>query len=347
MIRLGCHVVALTLAAASSAMAQGTTAVPAAMLAAPAPPALRAHVTVNSDLVRIGDLVENAGAVADTPIFRAPDLGTTGAVSVGRVIEALRPHHLLEIDTGGLTEVTVSRASRTIPVEEITARVAQALAGQYGFGEARNISLSFDRPVMALQVEPGAAGALQVTAFRFDPRTTRFDITLDLPASTTLHRQPVRFTGTAIETVEALTVDHPVERGQVLQVSDLTVIRRPKTQAELLTDAKAAAGLSARHQLRPGLPLTATDLMKPEVVQRNDTVTLVYQAPGLTLTLRGEAQDAGAIGDTIGVINSQTKRVVHGVITAAGLVNIGAAGTQVLANASPPVAAIEPAQQRP
>ena len=60
-------------------------------------------------------------------------------------------------------------------------------------------------------------------------------------------------------------------------------------------------GLAARHPLRPASRSPPADLMKPEIVQRNDTVTIVYQAPGVTLTLRGEAQDAGALGDTIGV----------------------------------------------
>ncbi len=109
--------------------------------------------------------------------------------------------------------------------------------------------------------------------------------------------RPARYTGTAIETVDAVAVEHPVERGEVLKGSDLTVLRRPKDDSGALTDPNAAAGLAARHQLRPGQPLTAADLMKPEIVARNDTVTIVYQAPGVTLTLRGQAQDAGALGD--------------------------------------------------
>ena len=35
----------------------------------------------DGEIVRIGDLVENAGPVADVPIFRSPDLGTRGAVA--------------------------------------------------------------------------------------------------------------------------------------------------------------------------------------------------------------------------------------------------------------------------
>jgi flagella basal body P-ring formation protein FlgA len=72
-----------------------------AQSAAPAP-SLKASVTVTSDVVRIGDLVENAGPVADVPIFRAPDLGTSGAVATDRIVDAIRPHQLIGVDTRGL-----------------------------------------------------------------------------------------------------------------------------------------------------------------------------------------------------------------------------------------------------
>ncbi len=303
-------------------------------LAQTAAPALKASVTVTSDVVRIGDLVENAGPVADVPIFRAPDLGTTGAVATDRIVDAIRPHQLIGIDTRGLAEVIVTRASRAIPAQEISARIAQALAGQYGLGAARNILINFDHDVRTLQVEPNVTGDLQVLALAYDPRTTRFDVTFGLPSSVELRRQSARYTGTAIETVDAVAVDHPVEHGQVLKASDLTIVRRPKTEDDAITDINATVGLAARHQLRPGQPLHSPDLMKPEIVQRNDTVTIVYEAPGLTLTLRGQAKEAGALGDTIGVLNMESKRVVQGTISAPGRVTVSTITTHVVENTS-------------
>ena len=47
---------------------------------APAVPVLRANVTVTSDVVRIGDMIDNAGDAAAIAIYRAPDLGTTGSL---------------------------------------------------------------------------------------------------------------------------------------------------------------------------------------------------------------------------------------------------------------------------
>lgn len=296
-------------------------------------PTLRASVTVDGDLVRIGDLVANAGPVANVAIFRAPDLGTTGAVSTERITDAIRPYQLIDIDTGGLSDVTVTRSSRAIEVKEISDRIAEALSKQYALGKVDNIGLTFDRPVRTLQVEASAGGELQVLALNYDPRTNRFDAVLDLPSSPILHRQPLRFTGTATETVEAVAVNRPVERGEVLQASDLTTVRRPKAQATGFTAPAAAIGLAARHALRPDQPLSVTDLMKPELVARSETVTLVYQAPGVTLTLRGQAQDSGALGDSIGVLNTETKRIVQGVISGPGRVTAAPASTHLAAAA--------------
>ena len=309
-------------------------ALPGAAAAQSDRPALRGNVTVDSGIVRIGDLIANAGPVADVPIFRAPDLGTTGSVSTERIIEAIRPHQLIDIDTRGLAAVAVTRASRAIGVEEISASIAQALSRQYGLGAAHDISLNFDLPVRTLQVEASASGALQVGALAYDPRSGRFGATLELPSSLVLQREGGRLTGRAIQTVDAITVDRPVERGELLAASDLTIVRRPKTEAGRLLAMRAAIGMAARHSLNPGQPISAADLMKPEIVQRGDTVTLVYQAPGLVLTLRGKAQDPGALGDTIGVLNDQTKRVVQGIVSGPGRVMVADAATH-LADGAP------------
>jgi flagella basal body P-ring formation protein FlgA len=320
--RIQTLVLALALAAPLAGAAAAQDAVPT----------LRPSVTVTGDVVRIGDLVDNAGAVADVPIFRSPDLGTRGAVATDRIVDAIRPHHLIDIDTGGLSEVVVMRASRTISAQDIATRIAQALAGHLGLGEARNISVYFDRDVRDLNVEPDATGELQVLNLTYDPRSTRFDVTFDLASSPTLHRQPARFTGTALETIPAVAVARPVNRGEVLKDSDLTVLRRPKGDSGALTDISTVVGLSARHDLRPDQPLRSADLMKPEVIARNDTVTIVYQAPGITLTLRGQAQEAGALGDTINVLNIESKRPVQGVVIAPGRVAVGQTTTRLVDN---------------
>lgn len=315
-------------------LALAALAEPAA--AEPARPTLRARVTISGPIVRIGDLVANAGAVADVPIFRAPDPGTRGAVATERVLEAIRPHQLVDIDTGGLTDVIVTRASRAITPKEISDRIAQALAGQYGLGDARNIAVSFDHAVRTLHVEVGATGELEVAALAYDARTARFDVTFDLPSSALLHLWPPRYTGTAVATVDAVVIAHAIARGEVIKTSDVAIERRAKTEEPGLSDMALAVGMAARHDLRAGQVLHAADLMKPMIVQRNDAVTIVYQVPGLTLTLRGQAQEAGAFGDRIAVLNPQSKHVVQGVICGRDRVSVQAMTARFVENSAPP-----------
>ncbi len=84
--------------------------------------------------------------------------------------------------------------------------------------------------------------------------------------------------------------------------------------------------------MQPGRPLRIADLMKPEVVQRNETVMLVYRVPGIMLTVRGKATEGGAEGDVISVLNEQSKRTVQGVVTGPGRVVISASTPQLAAN---------------
>jgi flagella basal body P-ring formation protein FlgA len=306
-------------------------------------PRLKELVAVASDVVRIGDLVEHAAAAAAIPVFRAPDLGQTGAVAVSRVTEALRPHGLIDIDTAGLREVVVTRLSRAIAAIDIEERIVRAIAGNYGYGEARNLTISPDRPLRSIHVEPDATGELMLSRVSVEPRSGRFDMSFEIAGSALTHRQPLRVTGTVTETVETATLLRPVARGDVIKASDVTTERRPKSdRLNGALGADQAIGLAVKRALRAGDLLRGADLMKPEIVRRNETVTIIYQVPGILLTVRGKALEAGARGDVISVTNIQSKRTVQAAVAGPGRVVI-AAPEPLLTTAAAP----DPETERP
>jgi flagellar basal body P-ring formation protein FlgA len=94
-------------------------------------------------------------------------------------------------------------------------------------------------------------------------------------------------------------------------------------------------GFAARSSLQAGRPLRAADLMKPELVQRNESVTLVYEVPGVMLTVRGKAVEGGAEGDVISVLNEQSKRTVQGLVVGPGRVVVSTGSPRLAANIAP------------
>lgn len=331
---------ALLIALAGPVAAQVTGAL------APRTPKLKELVTVTSDIVRIGDLVENAGSNADVAVFRSPDLGYTGGVPVARVVDALAPYKLAALDTGSISEVVVTRLSRAITGKEIETRIVRSLAGQYGFGDAKNLTITFDRDLRTIHVEPTAAEDLQVARVNIDQRTGRFNVVFELPGSAVARRMPLRYSGTAVETLEATVLVRSLNRGEIIKPSDLTTERRPKADisGEFIS-AESAIGLAAKQPLRSGVALRPADLMKPEAVHRNDVVTITYEMPGILLTARGKALEAGSVGDIVGVLSIQSNRTVQATIIAPGRVSVATIAPVPAANPAANSELSNPARQ--
>lgn len=313
------QILALTLAAivviwalSSGARAQGV-------------PTLKSEAIVQGDLVKIGDILDNAGSFAAIPIFRAPELGANGTIQTHRVIEALRSQGMLVFDTKGLSEVLVTRASRSVSLNDLGRAVAEAAVKRYELSSAQDISVTFDNHMKALNVEPNLTEAPRVFNIVFDPNSNRFEALVDMPGSLHLRRNPVRLTGTLVETVEVVTIARAINRGETIRESDLVVERVARAQvgSDALTRIELVANQAARKSLRTGQTVRAADLMKPQIVNRDDTVTIVFRTGGVVLTARGKAQSNGTEGEMISVLNPQSKRVIQATVTGPGIVTVG------------------------
>jgi flagella basal body P-ring formation protein FlgA len=177
---------------------------------------------------------------------------------------------------------------------------------------------------------------MQPVSTWYDPRSGRFDINFEIGNEAGTLPTTLRFTGTAIETVETAVLTRGVERSEVLKASDVVTERRPKlVVGGDLAVRRLAVGMQARRQLHAGQALKVADLAKPDLVQRDDNVTLIYESTGLYLTVRGKAMDSGTEGDVVNVLNLQSKRTVSGVVIGRDQVAISVA-TPRLAAASDP-----------
>lgn len=305
------------------AFAAALLAAPAAQAAAPADPAvpsLKDTAAVEGEFVRLGDLIENIGNNARTPVFRAPELGQTGTIQVYRIIEAARANGVSVFDTRGISEVLVTRAARTVAITEIERAVAETAAKQIGVDDPNNVSVYFDSGVRPFAVEPNAATTPRIVQFNYDPRSQRFDASIDVPGSAAARKKATRISGYLYESVEVPTLIRAMARGEVVRDDDIEMQRRPKVEVspDTVRASTNLVGHAARRDLRAGLPIRVSELMKPELVGRGDTVTLTFESPGVVLSVRARAVESGTEGDVIQVFNPQSKRTVQATVDGPG-----------------------------
>ena len=115
---------------------------------------------------------------------------------------------------------------------------------------------------------------------------------------------------------------HDIARGDTVSQSDLTfaTVAGEGLMGGTVTTIGAIDGMQARRVLRAGEPLQASDMRRPVVVTKGQTVTMLFNAPGVELSAMGRALGEGGVGDTVSVQNPASFRIVGAVITGPGTV---------------------------
>jgi flagella basal body P-ring formation protein FlgA len=106
-----------------------------------------------------------------------------------------------------------------------------------------------------------------------------------------------------------------VEPGDVILLTDPAPLGAAQAPDE-------AIGQEARVTLYAGRPIPVASLGPPAMVERNQLVTLVFQAGGLEIRADGRALGRGAEGESVRIMNLSSRSTVSGTIAGPGLVSV-------------------------
>jgi flagella basal body P-ring formation protein FlgA len=212
------------------------------------------------------------------------------------------------------------------PLTEAIARelLGEALQDRQGGGRFR---VMVERPHLPLANRSAADTELAVEALHHDRHSGRFQAVLvGRIDGQTRFRLPVH--GRAQSLVALPVLGRPLAPGEIVSERDLQwiTVRSGRLQPESLTDPEQLLGAEARKRLLPGRVLTARDLGPPLLVRRGRPVRLIYLQPGLQLTALGTAQDDGALGDAVRVVNADSRQQLQGTASGPDEVTVGTVG---------------------
>lgn len=120
---------------------------------------------------------------------------------------------------------------------------------------------------------------------------------------------------------ESLVALRTLPAQTVVTESDVALVEAQIDGA--LTAVAPALGQEVRTTVYAGRPLRAENLGPPALVDRNQTVTLVYLAGGLTILAEGRALARGAEGEVIRAMNLSSKTTVSGRVDGQGRLVVG------------------------
>ena len=287
--------------------------------AALATPALRGDITVNAAIVTVGDMFDNAGALAETAIFLAPAPGTTGIVPLNDVQHAAQLIGLTDFDNVGFTRVRVVRASTLVDATALDKLIDADLKRRGILADGVTADTHFDVADVSLNAEAVDTPA-SLVSLRYLPQTGAFAARFTIAGID----QPIDLTGRLelMTTTPRLTDTKPA--GAILTDADFEMAPVPLSTAEAggYAALDQLVGKQLLRQSRVGLMLKPGDVGEPAVVTRNSLVTVVLRFGAMTLTVKGQSLGNAASGEPVDVLNPLTRKMLHGIARPDGTVEI-------------------------
>ena len=123
--------------------------------------------------------------------------------------------------------------------------------------------------------------------------------------------------------VEVLAYARSLATGDIVQPEDLVWVKVAAAPSDAPRDADAVIGMTAKRPLRQGATASLRDVSTPQVVKAGDIVAVTYEDTGVALTLQGKAMAAGAVGESLMVQNTASKKIIEAVVTGPGSAAVG------------------------
>lgn len=279
---------------------------------------LRPFGTLAGGVVRVSDLFDGAGGIADRVLGPGPGPGGRIVVEAPQLAAIARQFGVDWRPASPSDRAVLDRPGRALPREEVLAPLRAALTSA-GAPEGDIDLPGFTTPIVP---QDGEAHAM-VEQIDYDSGSGRFTAMVAVDAQG-MPSQHLRLSGTVQEMVELPVPTHRLLPGIPLRAEDFAMgrVRASLVRGEVVRSPAQAIGLAPRRQAVAGQPLLLADLTKPLAVGGGDRVAMELISGGLTLTALGQAMEGGALGGRIQVLNPASRAVVEADVIAPGRVRV-------------------------
>lgn len=299
--------------------------------AAELPPQLKPGVTITGDAIHLGDIWENIGDKADTPLAKAPAPGKRITLETRWLMAVAQSYGIDWRPATPFERSVVERAGQSVDIRTIETELKEALAME-GAPKGAAIEIS-NRQQLHIIVPATDTPSVAIKDLSYDPRMNRFQAVVESPAGSP---NSVRFkvSGHVYASARIPVLARAMGRGEVISEADIEMVdvREEVVRRDVVSNPRLLIGQEPRYQLRAGSPIRTAEIQKPVVVGKSSSVTIILRSKFMTLTAQGRALEEGSVGDVIRVTNVQSKQTVDAKIEGPGQVSVMPGGLRAVAH---------------
>lgn len=274
---------------------------------------LRAESIISGDYIKLGDIF-NGTKNAEYILGPAPAPGKDMVLNARTLYKIAAA---LDVDwspSSSTEQIVLKREASVIPEVEIGTVLESELKKA---GVEDKFTLHFMNPPGDIVLPANAATTMEVTAFNFDAQKDSFNAVIVAPSAENPLKR-VSVSGRIDRLVAVPVLKNSLKNGDIIGAMDIDFIDIPNNRIAngTILDEKDLVNMTPRRVLHGGKPVIINELEHPKMVDRGDAITLIFANGPMMLTVKGKSMQAGALGDTVRVSNTDSNKNLQGVVTA-------------------------------
>ena len=279
---------------------------------------LSSRVTVDDNVVRLGDIFQGAGTFADTVVAYAPRPGARATFDSRWLTRVAVAYKLDWRPASRMDRVVIERSSRVVGREDLENLLQARMIDDGGDPTARAVLAN---KALRLHLPTDSTEDLSVEQMSLDQSNSRFTAMVSWGTG---NKERMRISGRFVRMTEVPVLANRIMRGEIISKSDIKWVNMPESRLSRtsIIDLDKLVGMSVKRAISAGKAISANDVRRPLLVSRGQLVTMTLTTPSMQLSSKGRALQAGSAGDVIRISNSQTSTVIDAVVTGSGRVRV-------------------------
>jgi len=275
---------------------------------------VKSSTVVSTSTVTLGDVLENLDTGNDIWVMNSPAPGQKTTLSTKYLANLTKQHDVYWQNSRSVRQITIIRKGKSIKYARLTHLIKQNLKDLNLSNPRRGIS--FDNNNATLNMPEGSSiNDITIKEFNFDKRTGKFSALASFPLDGN-NRGTAIIRGRTHSISYVPTLNKNIPSGQVITAQDIDLVSVPTRRIDrnIIRDKMKIIGMTPRRSLNTAEPIRSSDLERPQIIDRGQTVSILYRSGKISLTALGKTIKGGGLGDVINVMNTTSHKTLEAVI---------------------------------
>lgn len=290
------------------------------------PVVLKQKAVVADEYIRLGDLFSGMDSDADKKIVApAPALGKEAVLTAEWLKKLAQTNKIGWTPADSKTAVTVRRDAYEISANEIKKILVKELKAH---GLPENADLFIQSGSLPVLVPVKSSWRLDPVQTEYNSFRQTFEAKMNLIVNAE-KKDDLFFVGKAQIFITVPVAKQDLKSGQIITRDDIqmnNIVQETGRRRIEPVNMEDLIGKEVKRSIRAGQHISQNDVQTQVMVAKGKIITLNFTKGGIMLSAKGKALENGGLGDTVRVMNTQSKSVVQGTVTGPETVSIVPAG---------------------